>query len=463
MKKNITKTKNLMKKIINITVRNLKNVSEQDVDLRGASIIMTAGNDVGKSTVLKTLIDRFHGHRPKLIVKEGQRKGAYYMDLSDGSSIEWTFTNKSENLIYITSDGLKVSSGVLSEIGRRYFGEEFDLNKFLNMSANKQQKELERVVGLDFSKLDEEYKQVYDERTEQKRLLTHLRSQRKTKPAEVKPIEILQLKKELAEIEAKNDELRKDWAKEVQEIQIKNSDILSENANNKHALQLLEEQYDALLELVDFKDAINFETANQIFEDKKMQFVEKDMLPQSPEPDYLPTAEIKSKIEKANEQNLKYQNYVRDFQDHEKWLSEGKLAKSNSEKLTARLEEIKEEKRKILKGANIPKEFELTDKGLLYNGFPLDSNQISTSAKYIAGLKLGTLLLGEVRAIHFEASALDNNNLKKVLEWANAQDLQLLIERPNFEGGEIEYKIVSEPLADLPKKQIKKSNPNRNF
>lgn len=41
-----------------------------------------------------------------------------------------------------------------------------------------------------------------------------------------------------------------------------------------------------------------------------------------------------------------------------------------------------------------------------------------------------------------KTSFLDKNSLQEIETWANQNDLQLLIERPDFEGGEIEYHIL---------------------
>jgi hypothetical protein len=96
----------------------------------------------------------------------------------------------------------------------------------------------------------------------------------------------------------------------------------------------------------------------------------------------------------------------------------------------------------MINNANIPEEFEFTDEGVKYQGLPLQSNQISSSGKYIAALKLGSMVMGDVKAMYFDASFLDKNSLAKVQEWADKNDYQLLIERPDFEGGEIRYEIV---------------------
>ena len=46
--------------------------------------------------------------------------------------------------------------------------------------------------------------------------------------------------------------------------------------------------------------------------------------------------------------------------------------------------------------------------------------------------------------MHFDASFLDKNSLAEIQLWANENDLQLLIERPDYDGGDIQYKIINE-------------------
>ena len=51
------------------------------------------------------------------------------------------------------------------------------------------------------------------------------------------------------------------------------------------------------------------------------------------------------------------------------------------------------------------------------------------------------MVLGDIKTLHFDASFLDKNSLTEVEEWANKNNYQLLIERPDFDGGEIRYEI----------------------
>ena len=54
------------------------------------------------------------------------------------------------------------------------------------------------------------------------------------------------------------------------------------------------------------------------------------------------------------------------------------------------------------------------------------------------------MALGKIRTMHFDASFLDKDSLSDVQKWADENDLQLLIERADFENGDIEYKIIQD-------------------
>ncbi len=132
-------------------------------------------------------------------------------------------------------------------------------------------------------------------------------------------------------------------------------------------------------------------------------------------------------------------------------MKEGQKAREEAEEADQKVKAIEQEKQEAIAEADFPEGFDIDENGLTYNGFPLSEKQISTSSKYIAALKLGAMVLGKVKTLHFDASSLDNNSLFEVQQWADGKDLQLLIERPDFDGGDIKYELIekdsqAEPL-----------------
>lgn len=397
-------------KIKRITVENFKAISKEVADFNGCSAIITGGNNRGKTSLLSGLISRLQGEKPELIVKKGEEKGMNMIELTDGSIIEWNFTEKSERLSFTTKEGLRVTSGVISGIGGKYFGRKFDIDAFLNKPPKMQNKELQSILGLDLDKIEAEYATAYAERTEANRELKRLRAIDMKKPEKVEKPDVESIRERVRKARSRNDEIIQRKAK-------------------RDAMQ---NKLDDILHIVSgsaFSEHFDQKGAQKMIDEVKL-----DPL--------ISISGLELQLEKANELLRKHDMYERDLSEYNKWLKECKRAKKEAEAMDAKVKSIEKEKLDMIASAKMPEGFEMSDDGLLYNGFPLSENQLSQSAKYIAALKLGEMILGDVRTLHFDASSLDNNSLKEVQEWAESKDLQLLIERPDFEGGNIKYEIL---------------------
>jgi len=430
-------------KIKKIEVNNLKAISSQSADFNGCSAIISAGNDKGKSTLLKGLIDRFRGEKPEIIVREGQEKGNSLMELTDGSKIEWRFTEKSESFSYTTPEGIKMTTGVLKAISLKYFGVKFDIDKFLNSSPSQQNKSLGLLVGVDFTEIDSRYKLAYDLRTEAKRDLDTIIFNAVDEPEKMIEPDVSLFKEQLAAIQQNNDKLKTNWKvnedKRMDSVnQFNNEQIELENQRNlsKNKLEILTSFNDTI-----FKDFIDFEGASKAFNEIPENRPRKNYT-ELPEPEYESTNEIQAKIDNANIEIGRFESYGDNLKSYELWIKKGKEARTYHETCNANVKKIEQEKKDLISKAKIPKEFQFTNEGVLYKNLPLSSNQLSSSAKYIAALKLGAMALGKLKTMHFDASFLDKNSLEEIQKWAEKNDLQLLIERPDFDAGEIKYEII---------------------
>lgn len=399
-------------KIQKIHVHNFKAISDQEANFNGCSAIITGGNDSGKSSLLRGLIDRFHSEKPDFIVKQSEDKGYNVMELTDGSVIQWKFTEKSESFSYTTKDGVKQTNGVLGAIGKKYFGRKFDINSFLNSTPKQQSNELQKIVGLDFSEIDSRYKQAYDDRSNANRELKRLMALGLTSPDKVEKPQIDIIKDELIKARDQN-KLNNDKLLKVKE------------------LTKIREQISGIIKGTEIELSYNDAVAEKV-----ILTMSSDIEAE------LDINEIEKRLDDAQLQLRKYDSYERDNNDFTIWNEDIKSAKDISAKMDKKVKDIEEEKANMILMAKMPEGFNIQDDGITYNGFPLSDNQISSSEKYIAALKLGSMLLGEVKALHFDASYLDNQKLKKVQAWADSNDLQLLIERPDLDGGDIKYEII---------------------
>lgn len=396
-------------KIKKITVENFKAISRQTADFDGCSAIIAGGNNRGKTSLLTGLINRLQSEKPDIVVRRGEEKGFHMMELTDGSVIEWNFTKKSERIHFTTADGFKQTTGVIGQVGERYFGQKFDIDKFLTKSAAEQGKELQRLLGLDLDEIEARYKIEYDKRTEANKELKRLTALRKTKPEKVEKPDIRAIQKQVKEAREKNEKVEKE---------IRRRDHLKAELGR-------------IVNIV--KDSNFSEYFDQEEAQKMIDSIEVGKL--------IEISGMEAKLDHANEQLRKYDIYEINLEGYNNWVKEGKAARAKAKDLDDKVKAIQKERTDKIAAAKMPEGFALEDGGLTYNGFPLTTNQISQSAKYIAALKLASMVCGEVKVMHFDASALDYASLSEVQSYAEENDLQLLIERPDVYGQEIEYRI----------------------
>lgn len=450
-------------KIKKIKVKNFKSISENEINLNGCSAIVTAGNNKGKTTLLRGLIDRIQSEKPDMIIKKGEKDGFATMELTDGSHFEWIFSEKKEVLSYTTKDNFKVDiskGAALKDIQNRFFPSKFDIDIFLASQPKKQVEILQKLVGIDFTSIDNEYKLAFDERTIANREYERLKAINLTKPIEVsKPnlntlkarkIEISnKIQDELKLIKEKNNEIRKNWENENEKLrtEIENFNKIQQDKTN--AILNLTKEFNSI-QLFSFSDCFDYQKANLKISSLPIPENQKTFA-KLPEPKFeneninnSELIEIEKEIEIANQQNIDYNIFVEKQKQYNDWINFGKAAKENAAKLNEKVKEIETRKKEMISGAKFPNGFEIIDGEIKVNGFSLQKNQISTSRLYIAALQLASMELGEVKSLHFDCSTLDKNSLKEVIEWAEKEGLQLLIEKPDFEAGEIKYEIINE-------------------
>jgi len=447
-----------MTKISKIVVKNLKKIENCEVEMNGGSIIVTAANESGKSSLIKSLIDRLTSEK-SVVLREGQAKGSYIAELTDGAKIEWSFTEKSETFTYITKEGLKVTTGVISMLLEKYFGNKkrFEIDKFLSETPKKQAAMLCSVLNINLDEIENRYKLAYQNRADAKKEFDIIAKNKKELPlvVEKSDIDSLKIKKteildvlntEIQKIKTDNLALRKVWelANDNLRIEIENhNNKNSEIANNLRTNEMIKNN---LLEFCAtiYGTCIDIDKTKEIY-NKLPKPEPKKSFEKLTEPDYffepkqsenLALIDIDNQIEIANQKLVDYNNYLRDLKEYNEWIEAGKKARANVDNCEKLVKDIANEKLELIKNANLPEGFEFTEDGLLYNSFALNKNVQSTSAIYIAALKISTLNISELKTDYFEASALDKKNLQKVIDYANEKGLQLFIERPDYEGSE---------------------------
>lgn len=415
-----------MSKVKKITVSNLKAISNLSADFNGCTAIITGGNNKGKSSFLKSLPERLKQVKPDAILKNGETEGFAEWELTTGEKFIWQFDKKTkagEKLIFITKDNIKTS--LTRDIADKYFPKGFDIDRFLNEGPKAQREMLQKIIGIDFSELDTRYKQAYDNRTFANKKVESEKSKLvdidETLPE--KETDYIDLQKELAGIDAHNE---------------KYNYVVKGIEDKKNAVTINEREISRLESLIE-EHKSNIKSLNEDVKKGNLWLEADENKPKTQEEaDAIDTKILdiigeNAKIVKNNHAKLIKAEYDKSVEEAKK---ADDLVKS-----------IEKEKTDLIKGAKLPEGFDFSDDGITYNGYTFSKEDLSSSSIYIAALKLASLNIGEVKTLHFDASYLDKNSLQEIEEWAKENDLQLLIERPDFDGGEIEYHLVNDAIA----------------
>jgi recombinational DNA repair ATPase RecF len=402
-----------MSKIKKISVNNLRNINHLEVDLNGCTAVIVGGNNKGKSTLCRALIDRFRGIKNDNIVRINEIDGRYEMHLTSGEIFVWEIDCNGKEKVTIISDRKKEK--VTKEMMQYYFPVGFDVDKFLNEGSLKQQKTLQQLSGLDFTEVERAYKQAYEDRTYQN--------------------------KRCKEEEAKQILMEPHWEEHIRDIKPLEEELENISFHNM--------RYETVKNKVAEKKATLLTNYTLIEKLKKeIETLQEDCMQLETDIDkgdsWLSEEERKPKSNKYR-QNLK--DKIEDIKNNNAAL-EGKhrLIKIQLNALEAdeTVKKIISDKEEMIRLADMPEGFGFSEEGITYNGLPYDKKNQSSSALYIGALKLAARVIGEVKCIHFDASFLDKNSLQQIQEWAESNNLQLLIERPDWEGGEIRYEIIED-------------------
>lgn len=441
-----------MSKIKKIKIENFKAIDVFEANFNGCTAIVTAGNNKGKTSLLKGIVDRIRFIRPEVKVKAGETQGKGELELTDGSKFVWDFDNaKKDTLTFITKENIK--QNVTVEFGAKFFPKTFDIDKFLQSSPKEQVKQLQVIIGIDFTDIDIRYQTAYNERATNNLSAEkyQVKLTQMMKCDEVKPVDLSQLQAKKQQIKDSlnalylqnknaNTTARNEWQTKCREIDNELRRIEAEisrvsDIKNKcnEALQTLKNNGYAGNEVSDYISSLILPNKPDIKYPSEPNYISE--LPNDNE-----LQDIDKRIMQASEINLKAQQY----KDYLAYKEETKSATQKAKESDEKVKSIEKERKELIASAKFPKGISITPDGIEVDGLPLDRNQLSTSKLYTTALRIASMNLGEVKTLYFDASFLDRNSLAEIQEWANAEGLQLLIERPDFDGGEIKYELIEQ-------------------
>ena len=421
-----------MVKILSLELENVKRVALVRLEPSASGLTVIGGrNRQGKTSILDGICYALGGekYRPSNLQREGGMADARIeITLSNGLRVE----RKGKNATLKVTDptgakaGQKLLDGFIEELA-------LDMPKFLRMDGKAKADVLLRILGIgdQLAVLDKEEKTAYDERTTQGRIADQKAKYAKEHPEHHDvpdaPLTASELVAESQAVMSRNAE---------RQVARANLDRL--RADNRAKAKRVEE-IEAML------------AAAQLDLDRSADRVAEASLPIDPDES---TAEIEAKLAEMEATNAK----VRANLDKRKAVEDAAYHADLCAKLTAKVEDVRERRRKLLDGAAMPLPGLSIENGeLTYNGKAWDCmsgvEKVRAAVAIVRKLKpeCGFVLLDELEKF-------DPGELTALGDWLKAENLQAIATRVST-GGEcslvIEDGMVAgaEPRETLPAEQ----------
>ena len=392
-------------KIISLEAQNVQKLKVVRIKPDGSAIIIGGKNAQGKSSVLDCIMVALGGtkYAAKKPVRDGEKKGHIIIDLGK-YIVKRTFTEAGGNSIYVeNNDGARFTSP--QQILNDLLGTiSFDPLSFSRMDDRQQVELLKEVSGIDSSKLDAEYLEVYDDRADFNRDIKRLDSQLEGmvshEDAPEEPVSISALTDEMEQANKANGE-----------VEEKN-----EALKDKKALcSVVEEEIEDLKKQLSEKEG-ELSGLNEWLDENETAIMKMGL---------IDTSAIREKMDGVEETNSKVVENVR----YNSTKEELETAEKNHAKKDARLTEIKEEKRDMVAGSKLPvKGLMFDEDGITYNNIPF--SQASDAEKLRVSVALGLAMNPKLKVMLIrDGSLLDEDNLAMITKMAEKEGGQVWIER----------------------------------
>ncbi len=396
-------------KIIEMKAENIQRLKAVNITPGESNVIVIGGrNGQGKTSLLDAIWMALGGKRAESEkpVRDGEEKGVIELVLDDDYVIRKVIkANGSSELEIKTKKGLKYPSPqrLLEGFSAKFA---FDPLKFKSLEPKEQTKLLKELVGLDFTDLEKEYKEVYEART---KLNGGIESYKRTLelaaplPENMELIDLEQVHTKLAL--AKKEKARQDEIKAQAESRMYKVNILKEQLNvAKAKVRELEQLIETGLE--DYNELFSQIEPELLVEDSTLKDLEIAY-----EEAKLHNVEVA-----AGNKRVMVQNELTDME-------------ARTEAMTNRLQEIKQESENRISSAKFPIDgLGLVDGKVVYGTIPF--SQLSGAEQLRISVAIGCALNPALRVMLIrDGSLLDLENLELLKQLATENDAQIWLER----------------------------------
>lgn len=402
-----------MRKIVQLTAENVKRLTAVEINPDGNVVIVGGKNGAGKSSVLDAIEYALggKGRLPGRPIRDGTDQATIEVHL-DGQPplhVKRTIKANGGGQLSVTSvDGMKAQSPqtLLNDLCGAI---SFDPLEFVRMEPKKQVETLRELAGMDFSKLDEGAADAFADRTLLNRSAATLKVKLdniiRSEEHGTEEVSVAGLMQELSRRRKVNEDNER-----ARVAMVASGESVEEHHKAVRDLERL---------LADARDKLDVALAKDEQTTRICEGLKDEDL-----------AEVEEKIGQAEEINSE----VRANQEYVKMSKEFEALSQQKDQATKRLDEIKEEKARLLKDAKWPIDgLGFTATGVSYNGLPFE--QASSSEQLRVSVAIGGALKPEVRVLLVrDGSLLDEDSLAMMIDLANEMEMQVWLERVGTEG-----------------------------
>jgi hypothetical protein len=471
-------------KIHSFNLQNWKKIENLESQINGSNVFIMAKNGKGKTSIIQALYCLATGKEiPSTPITTGKQTAKIAMQIG-GESPEWNLElefnekhPKGKLSVTSTMPGAKPIKAARTFLDELIGGLLFDPFEFLSKTPAKQVEVFKELLGINFDVLENEYNEVFEARAIVNKDIVNIKgaiSKMDVQPHEVKiftePKDIKEISDNLKKAETHN-KLRTEKESQLLEKEkefLKYQNAISElstlDQNLTDSFNVFKAQipnYDLITKAI---EQIAYHTEGNTLKTKFKDFLEqisvvektmrdtKDRISSGEEVKAKTKAEIdeltswlnspENKEQSFADINSQYQSAV-NFNAKCKIVAEYNTSMMEidekdmlSKEYTTRLKEILKEMATVVstsKNNPIPLlSIDVENKRLLYDGLPLEEEQISKSKIYAIGIELMMAHNPKLRICRIkDGSLFDKEHLKETINWINEQDFQAFVEIVN--------------------------------
>lgn len=409
-------------KIESINIKNFKGIEDVEQEVLGKNVYLIGKNGSNKTSFIDAVWGGLTGKGlPEEPTNNGKKKGLIEIDLGDCIA-RTKFTKGRPTRFELERKEFEKEADKFIKSPRTYLENRigllnFDIDEFFAKSNLEQVRYFAKVMSVDFSDLDADIEDLADSRKFDKRKLAEFEQKNnwyKQEDIDRKYIDVVELSKEIADAKEKRstyEKIQEGIQDRAESIELKQAQI--------SALEL--EIKDLDTQVKDGQQWLNSDE-NKPLEDEAIK-------------------ELQEKLEKSDELN----NTKREAHEAQEAEKEVECFRKSIDEATEEIDKKRAEKAaRISKNINVKGlTYDVNQERFLYDGLPFDGKQINTAAKLIAGMKIASTMLKDLKILRVDASLIDKDNFDGVLAWSKENDIELFVELVDREGGELQI-VVNE-------------------